>query len=229
MSINTLINPLVKFHHHILPLIDNLPQNGKALEMAKRILLVVAGILGLVALIGAGYNFFLRIKGVPLRSLSIDTSQTMKDFKNALFTHLVQVQAIQNIHSGKILVSVNLNGQIFYKEDVLKPLVNSTLTQHAVSQKIDLIVADLEKRFPNPNQPAKQLTINWAVWTKRQLNSEPKNPFFNRIRGTYEGVLGVSAFAPTLPPKLALSLFFNDLKILNRPGVSPLDQHGEFI
>lgn len=227
MSVNPLTKPLAQFHSKFVSVLDELPQNGKALEITKRILIVVVSpfaylALGFLSLVGQLYNSFSRDKKVikPI----VNNLEKMSEVKQSLLTEIINAKAINEIQSAKIFLNINVDGNKFIKDYVIKRIDNSEFDNEFLTQRIDSIMIELKELIQVDNST--ELSIMWDALIK------DKNVTFTRVHGLVsEGNSSTAVIGgnwKNIPLDRAEKVFEFVLKKMGREVVPQLNDQLEF-
>lgn len=227
INVNTLTKPLAQFHSKFVSVQDELPQNGKVLEITKRIFIVVVSpfaylALGFLSLVGQLYNSFSRNTEVIRPFVPI--LKKISEVKQSLLTEIINAKVINEIQSAKIFVNVNLNGNKFVKDYVIKRIDNSEFDDEFLTQRIDSIMMELKESIQVDH--GTELSIMWDVLIK------DKKLTFTRVHGwVSEGNSSTAVIAgnwKNIPLDHAEKVFEFVLKKMGREIAPQLNDQFEF-
>ncbi|HEX2583391.1 MAG TPA: hypothetical protein VHL30_04670 [Chlamydiales bacterium] len=178
-STNPLVNPIINFHSKISSSFDNLPSQGKILEIAKRVALIAISplaylALGLLALAGLAFNSVSQnrdIKNIPntpaptqnqkhLFSIASECDKTKKQFMSIVN----EAKKINQLQAAKIFIDIECDDKKFSKDHIVKPLDPSHFDHFYLSGVIDTIL--LEAKAFLKTQNTDKLSFKWVALLK---------------------------------------------------------------
>lgn len=181
-SNNSLIKPLIKFHGKVISTFESLPTEGKALEIAKRVIIIAVSPfvylgLGLLALVGLAFNSSLHNRAVrnapphtPLRPAQNPTSlisvaSECNKIQQQVISTINQARSIDQIQSAKIFMDIECGSKKFSKDVIIKKLEGSCLDRDFLAQAVDRILSEAKDNLGIQNTTDK-FNFNWAALLK---------------------------------------------------------------
>ncbi len=190
MNMNPLTNPLAQFHSTFTSVLDQLPENGKILEITKRIMIVVVApfaylALGFLSLVGRIYDYIYIDKNITkptgnipdVNILPAKLLEDMNQLKESILHEINRSIATNKIKSMKALFNIKLNDRIFNKDYIIKKADNTEFDNEFLTQRIDLIITELKETIEDNDT---ELSITWNVLIKN------KNETFLRVEGWFQ-------------------------------------------
>jgi hypothetical protein len=181
---NPLIKPLIKFHGKIASSFDCLPSQGKTLEIAKRVVIIVISpfaylTLGLLALAGIAANSVFKNRAVknlsnkPQNQNSIQNQKPLLSvaaecdkIKQQFITTVNQAKEINQIQSAKIFLDIECDHKKFSKDHIIKRQDSSLFDQVFLSGIADEILTEAKNSLKIQNADQRQLCFRWIAVLK---------------------------------------------------------------
>lgn len=188
MSVNLLTQPLAQFHSQFISVFDELPQDGKALEITKRVMIVIVApfaylAIGFLSLVGQLWGSFFGdermvepIVNIPVENIPvINISEKMGQIGQSILAGILEARAFEEIKSAKLFVNVHVNDELFHRDYIIKRIDDSNFDNEFLTQRINTIMIELREMIQVEN--ATELQVQWDFLIK------DRNTIFTHAHG----------------------------------------------
>ena len=167
MSVNLLTQPLTQFHSQFISVLDELPPDGKALEITKRVMIVIVApfaylALGFLSLVGRLYGSFFGDERVVEPVINI--TEKMGEIEQVMLTGIINAKTVNEIQSAKLFINVSVNDETFHRDYIIKRIDDSYFDNEFLTQRINAIMTELKEMIQVDN--ATELCVNWECLIK---------------------------------------------------------------
>lgn len=246
---NPMVKPLVNLHSVVTQTFKDLPANGKALEVAKRIAIVAIApfaylALSLLAFVGVILNSFFQnktinnqgpVNRVVQRGPLVDVEDEFEKSKNIILDEINRKFRDCKIVSFKLFLDIVFDGndfkweQCFTQSDTAVDIENSSnisANSRIFSDSIDRVLKDARDEL-DPSEQGK-LDIKGKVFVRYKKGNKDQYAYFDFSNdGNFaEQSKPIVSGSDGIDPQKFIDIFFS---LTSRPITPQLDSDGNFI
>jgi len=215
---NFLTRPLGYFHSVFVTIFDELPTDGRALEIVKRVIIAATAlfaypVFGCLYLMGGGFydSFRKSENGAQSSRECINISEKMQELKETAlsgFSETMKKMTVEAIQSTKIFININIDGKSLSKDYIIKKKDKTAFDNEFLTNEIEKIIKDLGELIKK--ETYKDLDIEWFAFIKVTHET------FASARGSWSSKALTSFWSTMNSPNIPLALVQKSIKSIQK-------------